>query len=193
MHAQDALFSKTQQRLIGVLFGDEAATGITYAEILRRTAGGAGAIHRELKRFLAAKLIVQRGPDGRAFAANTRHPIYPELHAIAKKLLRLTAPQEQQEHLQRAAAAKLARKYLWWMSPKEAVNEEDKLIAQVMSMGTFEDARLVERQLGKKRLRRVLEQADPGQFDEKSWTYWHYRLDAAKLDHVPPLPQRQFG
>lgn len=189
MQARDVLFSKTQQRLIAALFADELPQGHTYAEILRKTAGGAGAIHRELKQFQAASLVLQ---DGRSFAPNARHPIYPELRAIARKLLRDTG-ETRSGALQRPVLERLARKYLWWMNPQQVVKDTDRLIAQVMNLGTFEDARLVEASFGKDRLRRVLRDAAPGQFDEKSWAYWHYRLDLAEPDRVPPLPRRQIA
>ena len=190
MEAQDVLFSKTQQRLIRVLFSDQALPGLTYAEILRRTEGGAGAIHRELKQFQAARLVVKAAGESRTFKPNTRHPVYQELRAIAKKLFRETPPADR---LAPAVATQLARKYLWWMKPQEVVKDQDRLVAQVMSMGTFDDARLVEKTLGKAKLRAVLEKAAPGQLDDKSWTFWHYRLGLAKPARVPLRPQRRFA
>lgn len=187
MHARDVLFSRTQQRLIRVLFGGAAPTGLTYAEILRRTEGGAGAIHRELKQFLAAGLAVKAGG---VFKPNTGHPVYAELRALAKKLFR---DPPQTRVLDPETAARLGRKYLWWVKPGEAAEDQDRLAAQVMNMGTFEDARLVEKTLGRERLRSVLKAAAPGQLDRTSWAFWHYRLGLAKPGHVPPPPQRRFA
>lgn len=189
MDARDVLFSKTQQRLIGVLFSDEALQGLTYAEILRRTEGGAGAIHRELKQFLAAQLVVKAAARHRVFKPNTKHPVYPELRAMAKKLLREIPPAE---GLAPEIAIALGRKYLWWMTPRQVLKDQGRLVAQVMNMGSFEDARLVEKTLGKGKLRSVLKGAAPGQFDRRAWAFWHYRLGLAKPDDVPPLPQRRF-
>lgn len=189
MEARDVLFSKTQQRLLAALFADDSPRGHTYAEVLRKTAGGAGAIHRELKQFEAANLVLR---EGRSFAPNARHPIYPELRAIALKLLREMGD-AQSATLAPPVLERLARKYLWWMKPQQVVKNPDRLIAQVMNLGTFEDARLVEATLGKDRLRRVVRDAAPGQFDEKSWAYWHYRLDLAEPDRVPPLPRRRIA
>ena len=39
-------------------------------------------------------------------------------------------------------------------------------------------------------VREVLSHAEAGQFDERSWAYWHYRLGLARVGHVPPLPVR---
>jgi len=33
----------------------------------------------------------------------------------------------------------LARKYLWWMPPEEAVTMPDRVIAQVMNLGDYDD------------------------------------------------------
>ena len=87
----------------------------------------------------------------------------------------------------------LAKKYIWWKSPDEAVAIPSRVIAQVMNLGTYEDAHLLATQLGDKVLREVLTNAEAGQFNERSWTYWHYRLDLADLEHVPPLPTRRFS
>jgi hypothetical protein len=87
MTPADVLFSKTKQRLIRTLFGDVHHDGLTFSDILRRTSGGSGAIHRELKRFFAAGLLVQKdGTWQRAFLPNHEHPLYPELRELARKL-----------------------------------------------------------------------------------------------------------
>ncbi|MGQ0653758.1 MAG: hypothetical protein ACT4P4_16085 [Betaproteobacteria bacterium] len=190
MEARDVLFSRTQQRLIAVLFGDDAAQGLTYAEILRRTGGGAGAIHRELKQFEAARLVVQAPAGRRVFKPNTAHPVHAELRALARKLFRDSRPAGR---LPPESATRLARKYLWWMKPQEAAAQQDRLALQVMNMGTFEDARLVETSFGKARLRALLKAAAPGQLDGKAWTFWHYRLGLAAPGGVPPAPRRRFN
>jgi hypothetical protein len=190
MQAIDVLYSKTTQRLLLALFRDNPADGLSYAEILRRTEGGSGAIHRELRQFLTSGLLLERGsPSRRLFTANTSHPLYPELHSIAKKLAQVTT----ETRLDPLMARTLAKKYLWWQTPDEAARDQQRLVAQVMNMGTFDDVRFVETQLGAEYLRRVLKHALPGHFDPRSWTYWHYRLGLAKPDRVPPLPQRQFA
>ena len=192
MDARDVLFSKTQQRLIRVLFAREAAEGLAYVEILRQAAGGSGAIHRELTQFQAAGLVEVRGSARRrVYAPNKRHSIYPELRAIARKLLSdWDAIATCRENLAPDLAKKLAKKYLWWMEPRDVLKDEDRLVAQVMNTGTFEDTRLVQKTLGDERLRRVLQNAMPGQIDAKAWTYWHYRLNLSTPGKVPPLPTR---
>ncbi len=194
MHARDVLFSKTQQRVLLALFAEDV-DGLTYAQILRKTAGGSGAIHRELAQFAAAGLVLEKGgPWQRVFLPNKAHPVYAELRAIAKKLLASpaqTAPRK--ETLDALIARTLARKYLWWVRPEAALQEQQRLVAQIMKLGTLEDIQLVERELGEDCFRKVLKRASPGQFDERSWTYWHYRLDLAQAGRVPSLPRRSFA
>lgn len=85
-----------------------------------------------------------------------------------------------------------ARKYVWWKTPEEAVAAPARVIAQVMDIGDYADVQRLAFQLGDEVLREVLRHAEAGQFNERSWTYWHYRLGLVSLDQVPPLPARKF-
>ena len=87
----------------------------------------------------------------------------------------------------------LAKKYIWWKTPEEAMATPSRVIAQVMNLGAYEDIHLLAKEVGDTVLREVLTHAEAGQFNERSWTYWHYRLDLADLEHVPPLPTRRFS
>jgi hypothetical protein len=84
----------------------------------------------------------------------------------------------------------LARKYVWWKSPDEALRAPQRVIAQVMNVGDYDDVQMLAGQLGPDALRETLDHAEAGQFDKRSWTYWHYRLGLADLGEVPPLPSR---
>lgn len=75
----------------------------------------------------------------------------------------------------------LARKYLWWKSPEEAVASPERLIAQVMDIGDYADVTALAEQVGDEALRGVLQSGEAGQFSERSWTYWHYRLGLARV------------
>lgn len=85
-----------------------------------------------------------------------------------------------------------ARKYIWWKTPEEAVSLPERVIAQVMNIGDYTDVQSLAAQVGDEALREVLTHAEAGQFNDRSWTYWHYRLGLATLDDVPPLPTRKF-
>lgn len=90
-----------------------------------------------------------------------------------------------------AALKRLAGKYIWWKTPDEAVAMPERVIAQVMNMGDYADVQLLAELVGDEVLREVLTQAEAGQFNERSWVYWHYRLDLADMDQVPALPVRK--
>lgn len=84
----------------------------------------------------------------------------------------------------------LARKYIWWKSPDEAIRMPQRIIAQVMNIGDYNDVQAMVGQLGDESLREVLVHAEAGQFDIRSWSYWHYRLGLADFGKIPALPAR---
>jgi len=86
-----------------------------------------------------------------------------------------------------------ASKYIWWKTPEEAVAIPGRVIAQVMNIGDYADVQALVAQVGDAVLRDVLAHAEAGQFNERSWAYWHYRLGLSSVDHVPPLPARKFA
>lgn len=86
-----------------------------------------------------------------------------------------------------------ASKYIWWKSPDEAVAMPQRVIAQVMNLGDYDDVQRLEAQVGEEAFRAALRQAEPGQFNARSWAYWHYRLNLCEVDCVPPRPVRSFG
>ena len=69
----------------------------------------------------------------------------------------------------------------------------ERVIAQVMNIGDYSDVHALATLVGDDVLRDVLTYAEAGQFSERSWAYWHYRLGLAKLDEVPPTPVRKFA
>ena len=87
----------------------------------------------------------------------------------------------------------LASKYIWWKTPDEAVATPQRVIAQVMNIGDYTDVQALANQVGDDVLREVLKHAEAGQFSERSWAYWHYRLGLARVDQVPALPTRRFA
>jgi hypothetical protein len=80
----------------------------------------------------------------------------------------------------------LARRYLWWESPEAWERDPDRLIRQVLSLGTIEDYRLVRAHFGRERIIRSLQSAPAGAIDPRSWSYWHGHFDLP----VPPPPRR---
>ena len=85
-----------------------------------------------------------------------------------------------------------ASKYVWWKTPDEAVAMPERVIAQVMNVGDYADVQALVALVGDEVLREVLVHAQAGQFNERSWAYWHYRLGLSGVDAVPALPVRRF-
>ncbi len=81
----DALFSKTQQRVLAVLFGQPQRS--FYAnEIIALAGGGSGAVQRELAKLADAGLIKsQRIGNQKHYQVNADAPIYAELRSIVVK------------------------------------------------------------------------------------------------------------
>ncbi|MFA5525190.1 MAG: hypothetical protein WDA24_12590 [Tissierellales bacterium] len=92
-----------------------------------------------------------------------------------------------------ASLKPLARKYIWWKTPEEAVAMPERVIAQVMNIGDYSDVQMLVGIVGDEVLRHVLMHAEAGQFNERSWAYWHYRLGLSSVDQVPVLPVRRFA
>ena len=88
----DALFTKTQQRVLRVLFGQPDRS--FYASELIRDAGtGSGAAQRELARLEHSGLIVARRiGNQKHYQANAESPLFGELRNIVLKTVGLAEP-----------------------------------------------------------------------------------------------------
>jgi hypothetical protein len=93
--------------------------------------------------------------------------------------------------LDRIALKRLAEKYIWWKTPDEVFAQPERLYAQVMNVGDYGDVLSLVDNVGENALREVLAHAEIGQFSERSWAYWHYRLGLALPEQVPPMPSRK--
>lgn len=81
----DALFTKTQQRVLGLLYGRPDKSFYTN-EIVRSANMGRGTVKRELEQLVSAGLLVlTREGNQLHYQANPRCPIYNELLSIVKK------------------------------------------------------------------------------------------------------------
>ena len=83
----------------------------------------------------------------------------------------------------------LAERMIWWKTPDEALRFPERLLAQVMALGTWEDGQLAKRLWTREEFVAVLKHPPPGVFDGRSWVYWHTVLH---VNPVPPLPKRHF-
>ena len=91
-----------------------------------------------------------------------------------------------------ACLRSLAARYIWWKTPDEAIEFPQRIAAQVMNIGAWEDVVDMVDALGDDYLRLVLRTAEAGQLNARSWHYWHYRLGLAEYGTrpVPPMPER---
>lgn len=92
MSPADALFGGTQQRVLGLLFGQPGRS--FYAnELIALTRAGSGAVQRELARLVQSELVtVRQAGNQKHYQANSQSPIFEELCAIARKTVGLAEP-----------------------------------------------------------------------------------------------------
>ena len=88
----DALLTKTQQRILGALFGQPERS--FYASELIRDAGtGSGAAQRELAKLEESGLVTTRRiGNQKHYQANAASPLYSELRSIVLKTVGLAEP-----------------------------------------------------------------------------------------------------
>jgi len=91
----DALLTKTQQRILGALFGQPARS--FYASELIRDAGtGSGAAQRELAKLEQSGLVVtKRIGNQKHYQANAASPLFADLRNIVLKTVGLVEPLRQ--------------------------------------------------------------------------------------------------
>lgn len=88
----DALFTQTQQRVLGCLFG-QPGRRFTVSELIHTTGAGSGAVQRELARLAGSGLLVMaRVGNQKHYHANPECPIHDELVAIVRKTFGLAVP-----------------------------------------------------------------------------------------------------
>jgi hypothetical protein len=89
--------------------------------------------------------------------------------------------------------ASLAAKYMWWPAVNASGHSEDRIIAQVMDIGTYADILHLEAAIGRERLAEVMRYAQPGWISPRSWDFWRGRLLAqAGLQTPEHPPKRSF-
>lgn len=88
----DALFTRTQQRVLALLYGQPDRLFLQQ-ELIERAASGSGAVRRQLERLVAAGLVtIERTGVLKQYRANREAPIYQELRGIVLKTIALTDP-----------------------------------------------------------------------------------------------------
>ena len=88
----DALFTATQRRVLGCLFG-EPGRSYTVSELIKTTGAGSGAVQREIARLSGSGLLsVEQTGNQKRYRANPDAPIHDELVAIVRKTFGLAMP-----------------------------------------------------------------------------------------------------
>jgi hypothetical protein len=97
------------------------------------------------------------------------------------------------DDLSRETIAEFGRKYLWWQPVGGAPHSEDRIIAQTMNLGTYDDILLLEQTVGQARLVEIMLHAEPGWINDRSWEFWRGRLSFATGAVIPDeAPRRAF-
>ena len=114
------------------------------------------------------------------------HWVIPGIAAIVR---RTPGRPRKQPRAELPLLRSLARRYVWWLSPAQALSRPNFVATHVMEMGDYDDVLKLEATLGRESLVRALREAEAGRLSERSWIYWHHRLGMAGR-RIPPLPRR---
>jgi predicted nucleotidyltransferase len=88
----NALFSKVQQRVLALIFG-QPERSFYISEIMRKVQSGTGAVERELSRLQRSGLVsVERIGNQKHYRANHESPIFTELQSLVIKTVALSEP-----------------------------------------------------------------------------------------------------
>jgi predicted nucleotidyltransferase len=88
----DALFTRTQQNVMALLFGQPGKSFYTN-ELIRRSGSGSGAVQRELSRLVRSGLAtVRRIGAQNHYQANPDAPLFTELCSIMNKTVAMVEP-----------------------------------------------------------------------------------------------------
>jgi predicted nucleotidyltransferase len=92
MSLADALFSKVQQRVLGLIFS-RPERSFYMSEVIRHVRSGVGAVERELSKLERSGLVsVERIGNQKHYRANPNAPIFAELRALVDKTFGLSEP-----------------------------------------------------------------------------------------------------
>jgi hypothetical protein len=87
---------------------------------------------------------------------------------------------------QKAFLANAAQRYIWWKTANDAMAYPQRILAQVMNIGVWGDMCKLAELFPQSELENVLNTAEAGQFNERSWHFWHTRFS----NKIPPMPKR---
>ncbi len=88
----DALFTRTQQRVLACLFG-QPGRSFSVSELIHTTGAGSGAVQREVARLSGSGLLsLEAVGNQKRYRANPQCPIHDELVSIVRKTFGLATP-----------------------------------------------------------------------------------------------------
>ncbi len=88
----DALFTRVQQRVLALLFG-QPNRSFQSAELIRLAKSGTGAVHRQIGRLADAGLVtVTRSGNQKHYQARRDSPVFAELHGLVIKTVAVVEP-----------------------------------------------------------------------------------------------------
>lgn len=88
----DALFTRTQQRVLALLFGQPGRV-FSVNELIQATGAGSGAVQREIARLAGSGLLaMEQVGNQKRYRANPDSPIHDELVGIVRKTFGLAIP-----------------------------------------------------------------------------------------------------
>lgn len=91
----NALFTSTQQRVLGLIFGQPDRSFFA-SEIIARLGAGSGAVQRELKKLAGSGLVtVSHIGNQKHYQANPSAPVFAELCGLIRKTVGLIEPLRQ--------------------------------------------------------------------------------------------------
>jgi len=67
----------------------------------------------------------------------------------------------------------IAKELFWWQSPEVSLANPRRFLAQVMTLGTWDEIQQVKAVLGWDAFKDALLNAPAGVMDARSWAYWH--------------------
>jgi len=67
---------------------------------------------------------------------------------------------------------RIAQELFWWQTPEVSLANPRRFLAQVMTLGTWQEVQLVREAFGQDAFKDALLNASAGAFDPRSWAYW---------------------
>lgn len=81
---------------------------------------------------------------------------------------------------------RIAKELFWWQPPEVSLGHPRRFLAQVMTLGTWDQLQAVRKAFDWDAFKDALLNAEPGWFDPRSWALWHHAFGLP----VKPMQKR---